>query len=190
MCQCSPYLSRFKWPTERSCKEGSPTGSHVKAGFACRLTTKFHIGYKATIIVVVILWMLSNIYFIVFNCHYSRFSKGFAWCARILRCIFLAKSVWKSNVSVTFDNELSLWLQSLRNPFSAQIKDRSSQLDILYHMMPLSLLVVGYSSGCPAACLCEVQQRASVAAMTHWHFNNRSCSTRFHLLCFMWSPGV
>ena len=42
-----------------------------------------------------------------------------------------------------------------------------------------------YSSGCPAASLCEVQQRASVAAMTHWHFNNRSCSTRFHLPCFI-----
>ena len=31
MCQCSTYVSRFKWPTERSCKEESLTGSNVKA---------------------------------------------------------------------------------------------------------------------------------------------------------------
>ena len=38
------------------------------------------------------------------------FPRIFAWCARILRCIFLVKSIWKSYVYLTFVNEPSLWL--------------------------------------------------------------------------------
>ena len=82
-------------------------GYHISASIA--LTSKFRIGYRATVLVVVVFWILSTIYFTVSYCHYSRFSKGSAWCARILWNIFLVKSIWKSYVSFTVDNKFSLW---------------------------------------------------------------------------------